>query len=227
MNMKEWAEKEVELACARERVTADDEGGDSPDFAEYGCACYHSALKAFNSLMEDGHSGFSIGITKNILMRLIDGKALTPIEDIDGIWWFAFERENGDKEYQCLRMSSLFKTVHHDGTVSYSDTGRVTCHTTENPNGWFYNGFIADIVDELFPITMPYIPENKPYVVTAEEFLCDPKNGDYDTLGILSITMPNGGEVMVQRYFAETEEGFVEITAQEYEQRKAKRVDKE
>ena len=78
--MKEWAEREVQIACKRE----------NPDRKEgewdYGCACYDSALKAFNSLMEDGHSGMSIEFTKQILNRLIDGKPLTPIEDTEDVW---------------------------------------------------------------------------------------------------------------------------------------------
>lgn len=61
MSMLEWAKREVEIACKRE----------NPDKKEgefdYGCACYESALKAFESLCEDGHSGMSIGFTKNIL----------------------------------------------------------------------------------------------------------------------------------------------------------------
>ena len=77
MDMKSWAEKEIEIACAREKANAEDS-----DEWNYGVACYQSALKAFNSLCEDGHSGMSIGFTKNILNRLIDGKPLTPIEDI-------------------------------------------------------------------------------------------------------------------------------------------------
>ena len=80
MGMKEWAKREVQIACKRE----------NPDRKEgewdYGCACYESALKAFNSLMEDGHSGMSIGFTIQILNRLIAGKPLTPIEDTDDIW---------------------------------------------------------------------------------------------------------------------------------------------
>ena len=80
MGMKEWAEREVQIACERE----------NPDRKEgewdYGCACYESALKAFNSLMEDEHSGTSIGFTKQILNRLIDGKPLTPIEDTEAVW---------------------------------------------------------------------------------------------------------------------------------------------
>ena len=53
---------------------------------DYGCACYESALKAFGSLCEDGHSGFSIGLTKAILNRLINNKPLLPIEDTDEVW---------------------------------------------------------------------------------------------------------------------------------------------
>ena len=48
MRMKDWAKKEVEIASAKER-------GNAPaDEFDYGCACYDSALKAFNSLCEDG-----------------------------------------------------------------------------------------------------------------------------------------------------------------------------
>lgn len=60
MSMMEWAKREVEIASKRER-------GDKPESEwDYGCA-----LKAFESLCGDGHSGFSIGITKGILNRLI------------------------------------------------------------------------------------------------------------------------------------------------------------
>ena len=65
MSLKEWAEKEVQIACKRENSDRKDGEWD------YGCACYESALKALNSLLEDEHSGFSIMVTKNILNRLI------------------------------------------------------------------------------------------------------------------------------------------------------------
>lgn len=48
--------------------------------------CYKSALKAFNELCDEGHSGMSIQITKSILCRLIDGKPLTEIEDTPDVW---------------------------------------------------------------------------------------------------------------------------------------------
>jgi len=106
--------KEVEIACKREK----------PDRKEgefdYGRACYESALKAFNCLMDDNHSGMSIGFTKNILNRLIDGKCLTPIEDTDDIWKYSFDRSDSAKVYQCKRIPSFFKEVYPDGSTKYN-----------------------------------------------------------------------------------------------------------
>ena len=54
-DMYSWAEQECRLACKRENPNFD---FDSNDF-DYGCSCYKSALKAYNSLVEDDHSGMS------------------------------------------------------------------------------------------------------------------------------------------------------------------------
>ena len=75
MNMTDCAKREIEIACARR-----ERGDKNTDEWDYGCACYESAYKAFQSLVEDEHNGMSIRLTQNILNRLIDGKPLTPIE---------------------------------------------------------------------------------------------------------------------------------------------------
>ena len=68
-----WAENEIRIACEAER-------GDAMETAyDYGVFCYESALRAFRSLVKDGHTGMSIGITLNILNRLVKGQALTPM----------------------------------------------------------------------------------------------------------------------------------------------------
>ena len=113
MNLRDWARNEIEIACKRERESSGVEEG-----FDYGCACHESAFKAFESLLEDGHSGMSIGFTKNILMRLIDNKPLTPIEDTEDVWEdVTKEWDEGYKKYQCKRCSALFKDVHDDVTV--------------------------------------------------------------------------------------------------------------
>lgn len=219
MTMTEWARREVEIACKRENPNRKEGEWD------YGCACYESALKAYECLAEEGHSGMSWGLTRNILMRLMDGKALTPIEDTEDDWNECFDWNDGVKHYHCERMSSLFKDVYSDGTVKFSDIDRVIAYDLESPNTGWYNGKVRGIIDEMFPITMPYIPEDKPYKVYTEQFLCDKKNGDYDTEGILYCVKPDGEKVDICKYFGEVDGKFVEISFEEYEERKKNRID--
>ena len=224
MSMKSWAEREVEIACKRENPNRKEGEFD------YGCACYESALKAFKSLMEDGHSGFSISLTKHILNRLIDGKPLTPIEDTDDIWNDVVDRRDGITTYQCKRMSSLFKDVHPDGTISYSDANRFYGVNLDNPNASYHSGLIDKVMYELYPITMPYMPFDKGIEVVCEEFLTDRKNGDYDTVGILYCITPEGGRRDIQRFFKEGDKDMVEIEREEFEHRRrvaARRIELE
>ena len=217
--MSSWAEHEVELACMSER-----EGVEKPEDAEYGIMCYNSALRAFRTLMDDGHSGFSIQITKSLLNRLIDGKALTPIQDTPDIWSESpLADKDGTKEYQCSRMFSLFKKVKPDGTVTYSDVDRVNCIKIDNPDVAFTNGIARKFVDKLYPITMPYLPASKKFTLYTEEFLYNPKNGDYDTMAYLYLTTPDGERVEINRYFKELAGKMVPISKEEYERRKAER----
>lgn len=218
MSMLDWAKREVEIACRRERADFKVPEGEW----DYGCACYESALKAYESLMEDGHSGMSISFTKNILIRLIEGKPLTSIEDTEDAWneLDYSTKEGVEKHYQCKRMSALFKDVYLDGTAKYSDVDRYYCIDTDNPDVAYTTGSVRDIIDEMFPITMPYVPTTRPYKVVCETFLVDLKNGDYDTKGILYVIKPDGERVEIGRYFAEKGQEFVEIGKDEYERRK-------
>lgn len=209
-----WAEREVEIACQRER-------GDAPEEEwDYGCACYQSALKAFKSLEEDGHSGYSIGFTKQILNRLIDGNPLTPIEDTDDIWNDVTDSDKSQKKYQCKRMSSLFKTIHSDGTVEYSDNNRFIMVETLSDTTW-HSGLVSNVLKEMYPIKMPYIPANRPYKAMCEEYLTDRKNGDFDTVGILSVIEPDGKTVEINRYFKDIPDGWEEIDLEEFKNRRA------
>ena len=211
MNMLEWAKNEIEIACKREL------GDKDPNEWDYGVACYESAFKAFESLMEDGHSGMSISFTKAILNRLIDRKPLTPIEDIPDIWDDVTWLKDDYATYQCKRMSSLFKYVYNDGTVNYSDVDRFRCFNKDNPNSsGLYNGFISRLLDAQFPISMPYSPASTPWRVYCTEGLIDPKNGDFDSIGIHYVLKPDGERVEIQRFFKEGEKGWIEIDQQEY-----------
>lgn len=214
-NMSTWAEREVKFACKKEGE------------CDYGIACYESALKAFKSLMEDGHSGCSIGFTKQILNRLIDGLPLTPIEDTEEVWnkITYSSNTNGTREtYQCRRMSSLFKDVYADGTIKYHDNDRYICVDINNPDCTYSCGLARRIIDEMFPISMPYYPQANKIKVYCEDFLTDKKNGDFDTVGIFYAIMPDGERVEINRFFKETPNNWEEISLIEYTNRKNMKI---
>lgn len=225
MSMTDWAKREIELACKHENPD-----WDGKEF-DYGRACYQSALKAYNCLMEDAHSGMSFSFTKNILIRLMEGLPLRPITDEDffdnkgEVICFETEedlRKRGLKSHtQCPRMSSLFREETLEGKVIYSDIDRDYCIDVHNQNITYSNGTASRIIDEMFPIKMPYYPQKGKYKVYAEGFLTDAKNGDFDTKGFFYCITPQGERIEINRFFAEKDNKWVEISKEEYEQRKS------
>lgn len=220
MGMKEWAGEEIKLVCKRENPDWDGKSFD------YGCSCYQSALKAYRSLCDDGHSGFSFGLTKNILIRLMDGLPLTPIEDTPDVWNDTRIDKDGRIIYQCNRMSSLFKYVDDKGNVRYHDVERAFCEEITNPRDRF-SGSACNIIDDLFPITMPYYPKTtEKYKVITNTFLAkgfESDDTDFNTRAVLYVITPEKEKVEVNRYYGEVNGKFVEITKDEYDKRLASR----
>lgn len=216
MKMSEWAIREVEIACKKENPNWDGKSFD------YGCSCYQSALKAYQSLCEDGHSGMSFGLTKNILIRLMEGNPLTPITDDD--FFIENDMPLESEEYlkecglksdlQCPRKSSLFRKETLDGKVSYTDINRVV-YVDKNGGHWG-NGRVTKIVDEMFPITMPYTPSNQKYKVYGDDFLLDKRNGDYDHIAFLYVITPEGEKIELDEYYKEVNRKIVKISKEEY-----------
>ena len=209
--VEKWAEEEIRLACNMKN--------------EYAIACYNSAMRAYKSLMKDGHSGASIRLTRRILNRLIDVKPLTEIEDIPEVWndISMWKSEEGIVEqYQCKRMCSLFKDIYDDGTVKFTDVDRVSCINIDNPISAWHCRLGDNIVDELFPIEMPYYPTEESYNLYMEDFLLDPENGDYDTQGFFYLLTPDGDRVEVNKFYKAQDDEWVEIGVEEYNDRKMK-----
>ena len=215
--MYKWAENECNVA----KINAD----------AYTEACIDSALRAYKCLINDNHSGMSMALTKDILNRLIDRKNLTPITDKD----FEFKYSMYDKDYlkkrnikselQCHRYTSLFRTEYLDGEVKYSDVNRVICFDVNDEKHIpFSNGLATDIVDDMFPITLPYMPTKKPYKVYVEEFLTDIKNGDFDTVKYCYVYTPEYKLIYLNKYYKELNNKWVEIDETEYEHRKGMKI---
>lgn len=214
MDMLDWAENEVKIAC--KKINPDWK----PGKWDYDTACYESALKAFKSLCEDGHSGFSFSITRNILIRLMNGQPLTPIKDTNDIWKkdVLGEDEDGTVSYQCKRKSSLFKDVHPDGTVTYRDVDRVLCVDISNEYDCFTTGSADRLIDKLYPVAMPYAGRDK------FKFLVDqiePEEGCYT--GIAFIKLYKNGDIVDDFkpvYILYTDGGDREVSKEEWEEKK-------
>ena len=228
MSMSFWAENECRIACKKENA---DFVFDSNDF-DYGCSCYKSALKAYKLLMEDGHSGMSFGFTKNILIRLMEGLPLTPITDEDflkGENLACLESDEYLKEHglksdiQCPRMSSLFRKETLDGKVTYHDVDRAYFVNIEEPSDTY--GANDSFLDEMFPITMPYVPQKEKYKIYAQTFLANEKNGDYDTRGIYYVITPECERIDVNLFYTEMDGKWTQITKAQYEDLLTKRID--
>lgn len=217
MSMLEWARREVELACEKENPNRKEGEWD------YGCACYESALKAYECMINDGHSGYSFGVTKQILKRLLDHIPLTSLEDRDEDWIKNESLSSSDKEYEAyqhVRRGSLWKYVYPDGKVEFRDNDRARAVIYDSPNTLWCSGLTTKIVHELYPIQFPYIPQKDPYILYEDEYLTDSKNGDFDTVEMIEIKTPEGDVVPVNRYFKESDEGWTEIDHAEFLERR-------
>lgn len=213
-SMLTWAKNEIKLACNLEE---EDSSMDSDEF-DYGKECYMSAYRAFKSLCSDGHSGMSIGFTKSILNSLIDGRPLTPIEDTDDIWTGICDTESEPKAFRCGRMSSLFKYVYSDGTIKYTDVGSYCCVDVES--GSTYTSWLGRrLVDEMYPVKMPYYPSSKKIRIYCSELLTDHANGDFDTVAMHYLIDTQDNSVDINRYYKEGEPDWIQISKEEYDER--------
>lgn len=220
--MSSWAENEVNMM--RERLSRHE-----VDIC-YDMHCYESALKAFKSLCEDGHTGFSFSATRQILDRMCHHMPLCPITKDDfpehcGITINDSTRSFGRPAMQktctqCARMSSLFQDVWEDGVVTYHDNDRVVCFNTENIDDNFYWGFASRFIDEMYPITLPYYPRpGHVFNIYVTQFTVN----DMDVCRIDHIKEPSGKDVPFGRCFKYVDNAngnggdFIEIDNEEYE----------
>lgn len=176
-------------------------------------ACLDAAYEAYKVIENQGHTGASISITMRILNRLVNSKPLSLIEDTPDVWCDVTTYMGGHPTYQCTRYSGLFKDITDTGTT-YSDVHRFVCYEIDKPDIPFTSVLVNHKLNEQFPISMPYYPET--WKVYVKEFLSNPANGDFDTVHIIRAVKPNGEEIIINRYFTEENNKFVEISADKY-----------
>lgn len=221
MSMYDWAWQEVQLACAKMK-------GNDMDDIMYMTACYNSALKAYESLLNDGHSEMKFMISSEILEKLLHSIPLTSIEDTP-IMWNCIHKNGNEETYQHKRMPSLFKIINtKTGVIRFSDNNRIICkNSIKLYAAPFYNGFITKVIDGMFPIEFPYMPTKEKYVAYVTDFLMDPANGDFDTMNLVSVKLPTGEMRPINFYYKEENGRWSLITQNEWIDRKKKAFERE
>lgn len=121
-------------------------------------------------------------------------------------------------------MSSLFRKETLDGKVTYHDVDRSYFVDIEEPSNTYSTN--DSFLDELFPITMPYYPQVGKFVIYAQEFLTDKKNGDFDTRGLIYMITPSGERMDLNLYYTEIDGKWTQITKAQYEYLLTRRIDK-
>ena len=218
-----WAEREIaiaiELEHEAERKDAEEHGRKyNPKEFSYGGEIYASALRAFKSMLKDGHSGCSWGFTKIVLIRLMNNMPLTPLNGSDEEWaWFGGNSRKGERTFQNKRCTSVFKEVDKEGNVRYTDNDYVTCIDEETKSSHHF-GLCSQEVYERFPIKFPYMPSTKPYKVYDRTFdHLNAQQGCFDTVAVLRIECPDGKVIPIEKYYKENENRkMVQIERNEY-----------
>ena len=216
----ERVRKEVEYAIDCERNSAIKENDYS--FLDYVVECYRSALRAYETMAADGHSGMSWGLTRQIFNRLAEGKPLKNLNSYDERpeeWASSDIIPDSFGMLYNNRYPSLCCKVTENGKV-YHDTDRWLFYCRNRPDFLWHNGFLNRYMDSLYPIEFPYNPVS--IHVCIEEILIDPAHGDYDAQRIIDFIDPETGEtVKVDACFEEVDGKWQEIGKKKwYELRK-------
>lgn len=208
--MTKRVRKEVEYAIECERNSAVEENDYS--FLDYVVECYRSALRAYETMAADGHSGMSWGLMRQIFNRLAEGKPLKNLNSYDEHpeeWASSNIIPDSFGMLYNNRYPSLCCRVTENGNV-YSDCDRWVFEAPDHPNIPWHNGFLSTYLDEKFPIQFPYCPVT--IHVRVEEILTDPAHGDYDAQHIIDFADPETGrKVCVNAYFEEVDGKWQEI----------------
>jgi hypothetical protein len=232
----QWADREISIAW-RNALKAIEGDSKARQFIDY---CYDDALTLFNDLMihfvSEAPTDHARAKIATILMSLLLHKPLSPIEDFPDEWDCLVKSKKDDPQrYRSKRVPSLFKTVYPDGRITYADECRCTCVNVNNPKSRHYDGIetqvINEVINDMFPIQMPYIPNPTSWQVGYEMFLSEGilkysvPNYKMNTLGILYMITPNGQTIPIHRYFKLLIDIWFEIDESEYTVRKTHRVD--
>ena len=170
---------------------------------------YDSALGAYAAVLQDNHSGYSWDATRSIVHRMLSELALTPVLDED------FVDIEAEEPATTPRQFGLFKRLESDGSVTYTDNKRSVGVYLDTGMA-FTSGLVRKVVDEMFPIEMPYYTPSTPYRVYVRTY-CDKgfpnDHHDFNREWVSHVITPSGQYLPIDRTWVDKGWGtLVEIT---------------
>lgn len=214
MKNDELARAVKEIDIWKKKVDADD-GYFTDDLRNRHKQLADEAIKIYKLLLKKGYSANGIYLITDFINKITEGKPLTPLTNDEDEWKHIAKPESIIglyplyKKYQNTRYNDLFKDVYHDGTVIYHDNNRVACYDPIMEN-YFSFGLVNKICDEIYPITMPYMPGDSDCEVQVFTFQYNQENvekSDFDTVIVLSLHAKEGKNIPINRFFREPNEG--------------------
>lgn len=172
----------------------------------YGKKIIDDVEQVMKIIDKQGHSGLSINIFKDILIKAIDGKCQTPLTGEDSEWSEPLEYLKGDR--QNIRVPSLFKK--EDGTIIDNDRV-IFVDTYGGANSqWYAGGFITKLIHKKYPIVFPYNCNEVFYVYGKTMYLDENDNdvtnehpGSFNYKTYDYVKLPNGEKVELNITFDE------------------------
>jgi len=182
------------------------------------------AVAMFRTVFSKPKSAQHLVLVKGLLNRITSGLPLTPItmEDFDNT---VASEIRGELKHTCARYEGLTATKNSDGNgFTYSDSRRVVFYDQSLinqeesssivdilHNRAHYPSIALKLVDDLFPITLPYMPGDK-YEVFGSSYSFKLAEGEPDLVEIDFIKTPNGQLVKVDQYYRKTRDGkYIEV----------------
>lgn len=222
-----WAEKEEEIAISL--INAKDAVDEEEAVIKHKVRrSVEMAVRFFKEITEESAcDNVNEHLVIEMIKNLMNGIPLTYLYDEEDEWEELPSMFDKYRVFSNKRYSPLFKYISEDnGHAIFSDHLRAIISAIYLNTGdtLEYHGHIVDtLVDELVPIELPYEPEEGRYIFIGERFGVYVNNVDYSYTCITNMLDTKDGKGMkLKRYFRETEDGWEEITKEEYEKEREK-----
>ncbi len=170
-------------------------------------SCYDSALETYIALMEDNKiNKENLDFVIGTFFKLIDHKPLIPLTE-ETITWVPMSDFGEPNEWQCAEYSSLFKKIDKEGNISYNDVSAFYCKSGDQT--FSSGGIYKECFFKHFPITFPYdVNVNESVIYVKDYLLFKTKDtNDFDTTYIEKIVHPVKGEIIINEWYVEDENG--------------------